>query len=71
MIHINKDWCKGCSICIDRCPQQALEESDEFTISGVHLPRLKENNTCNDCGLCSLLCPDLAISIISKHDSNR
>ena len=64
MIKIIEDWCKGCEICIKRCPVQALEVSDKLNKRGVYPPKLKEKNECNFCRLCELLCPDLAITVI-------
>ena len=64
MIEVREDWCKGCNICIDRCPVDALEESDKLNRRGVRPPRLKEKNDCNFCRLCELICPDLAITVI-------
>ncbi|PNX48564.1 MAG: 4Fe-4S ferredoxin [Thermoplasmata archaeon M8B2D] len=63
MIEVNEDWCKGCKICIERCPVNALEESDKLNRRGVRPPRLKKVNECNYCRLCELLCPDLAITV--------
>lgn len=67
MIEINEDWCKGCGICIENCPVNALEESDHLNKRGVRPPRLKENNKCNFCRLCELLCPDFAIAVIPEE----
>jgi len=67
MIEIKDDWCKGCSICIDRCPVDALEESNRLNKRGVRPPKLKEKNECNYCRLCELICPDLAIIVISEE----
>jgi 2-oxoglutarate ferredoxin oxidoreductase subunit delta len=64
MIEIIKDWCKGCEICVKRCPVNALEMSDELNKRGVYPPRLKEENDCNFCRLCELLCPDFAVTVI-------
>jgi len=64
MIEVREDWCKGCNICIDRCPVDALEESDKLNRRGVRPPKLKEINECNLCRLCELICPDLAITVI-------
>jgi 2-oxoglutarate ferredoxin oxidoreductase subunit delta len=66
MIEVKADWCKGCNICIDRCPVGALEESDELNKRGVRPPKLKKINQCNYCRLCELLCPDLAITVITE-----
>jgi len=67
MIVINDDWCKGCNICIDRCPVNALEESDRLNRRGVRPPQLKENNECNYCRICELVCPDFAITVVSEE----
>ena len=64
MIEVREDWCKGCNICIDRCPVDALEESDKLNRRGVRPTKLKERNDCNFCRLCELICPDLAITVI-------
>ena len=26
--HINRDWCKGCGICVELCPKKVLELDD-------------------------------------------
>ena len=71
MIEIKEDWCKGCGICIERCPVNALEESDHVNKRGIRLPQLKKDNECNDCRLCELICPDLAITVIPDKDKKK
>jgi len=53
---INKEWCKGCGICVAFCPKDTLEIVDGKV-------QLKENDTCIMCGLCELRCPDFAIYV--------
>ncbi len=67
MIEVIKDWCKGCDICVRRCPVHALETSDELNKRGVYPPKLKEENECNYCRLCELLCPDFAITVVAEE----
>ena len=67
MIEVKEDWCKGCNICILRCPVNALEESDKLNKRGIRPPKLKKVNECNYCRLCELICPDLAITIIPEE----
>ena len=71
MIEVKDDWCKGCNICIDRCPVNALEESDKLNRRGIRPPKLKEINECNNCRYCELICPDLAISVIPDKEEKK
>jgi 2-oxoglutarate ferredoxin oxidoreductase subunit delta len=71
MIEIKEDWCKGCGICIERCPVGALEESDHINKRGVRPPQLKKDNECNNCRLCELICPDLAITVLPDEDKKK
>jgi 2-oxoglutarate ferredoxin oxidoreductase subunit delta len=71
MIEVKDDWCKGCNLCIDRCPLNALEESDKLNKRGVRPPQLKKINECNFCRFCELICPDLAIAVIPEDDKMK
>ena len=71
MIEIKEDWCKGFGICIEKCPVNALEESDHINKRGIRPTQLKENNECNYCRLCELICPDLAITVIPDKDKKK
>jgi 2-oxoglutarate ferredoxin oxidoreductase subunit delta len=71
MIEIKDDWCKGCGICIERCPVNALEDSDKLNRKGICPPRLKEKNECNFCRLCELLCPDFALMVIPEEEAKK
>lgn len=55
---IDKEWCKGCGICIHFCPKNVLE----FDKQGKAEAARPED--CIACKLCELRCPDLAIQII-------
>ena len=71
MIEVKEDWCKGCDLCIERCPVDALEESDTLNRRGIRPPKLKDENECNYCRLCELICPDLAITVIPDEDIKK
>ena len=62
-VHLIPDRCKGCGYCIEFCPKEVLEVSDEFNIKGYHIPRVKPETTCVACLLCERICPDFAIFI--------
>ena len=65
-IVINADWCKGCYICVSVCPRDVLTiDRSEWT--GSHHPIVVTAvERCGVCRNCELLCPDLAIEVLSE-----
>ena len=59
---INREWCKGCGICVHFCPKHVLEldKADK-----VFVPRPSD---CICCKLCELRCPDLAIEVVMESE---
>lgn len=54
--------CKGCGLCIIKCPKKCLKWSQDLGVYGT--PRVKVNvNECIFCGICSIVCPDCAIKV--------
>ena len=59
---INRDWCKGCGICVVMCPKSVLElDKSEKAVAA----RLED---CIACSLCAQICPDLAIEVVTEDD---
>ena len=60
-VEINRDFCKGCGICVAFCPKEVLELDDHEKAVVKHLEK------CNACTLCELRCPDMAIEVRSEE----
>lgn len=58
---INRDWCKGCGICVEFCPKNVLEMDATDKAVAVR------PEDCICCRLCELRCPDFAIEIITEE----
>lgn len=61
-IEINRDWCKGCGICIEFCPTKVFERDIEGK------PIIKDESKCISCQLCELRCPDFVITVEVDKD---
>lgn len=65
-IFINRDWCKGCGICVQFCPKQVLELDREDKAVVVR------PQDCICCKMCEIRCPDLAVQVIVEDgDKNE
>lgn len=54
---IRRDWCKGCGICVEFCPKDAL------TMDKTEKAELTYPEKCNSCQMCELRCPDFAVEL--------
>ncbi|MBN1326954.1 MAG: ferredoxin family protein [Candidatus Cloacimonetes bacterium] len=70
-LHIIKDRCKGCSFCIEFCPNGVLELSTEFNIKGYHPPVVVNIHNCSFDGLCESICPDSAIFVVRYKEKTN
>ena len=58
---INREWCKGCGICIEFCAKKVLEMDAQDKAVPVR------TEDCVVCRLCEMRCPDLAIEVIEEE----
>lgn len=57
--------CKGCGICIEKCPVRALKFGEVLGVFASPTPEV-DLERCIACGNCRRFCPDGAISIMKK-----
>ncbi|MFO7964645.1 MAG: 4Fe-4S dicluster domain-containing protein [Desulfobacterales bacterium] len=62
---INRQWCKGCGICVHFCPKSVLELDDKEKVAAVR------PQDCIGCRLCEYRCPDLAIEVVTQQDEEH
>ena len=62
-IHLIDERCKGCSFCIEFCPQHILYQSTETNSKGYHLVATSDSSKCDGCESCSMVCPEFAIYV--------
>jgi len=55
--------CKGCGLCIQRCPVKAISFS-KTNLGYLSTPTVVINiKKCIACGICELNCPDFALKV--------
>jgi 2-oxoglutarate ferredoxin oxidoreductase subunit delta len=59
---LNREWCKGCGICVAFCPKYVLELDQKDKVVAMRPA------DCIACRMCELRCPDLAIEIITAEE---
>lgn len=57
--------CKGCGLCIEKCPVKCIAWSEGLGVYGT--PRVAADMAkCIVCGICQSVCPDAAIRVEKK-----
>ncbi len=59
------EHCKGCGLCVFRCPVKAIQFKKEVGFLGNPLPEV-DIEKCIACGMCQRTCPDGAIRLEKK-----
>lgn len=65
--HIFPDFCKGCGLCKEKCPNDVLIWSEKLGVYGTPIVKPKDEESCIACLICEMVCPDAAIYIEKKR----
>lgn len=69
IFHIFPDFCKGCGLCKEKCPNDVLIWSEKLGVYATPIVKPKDEESCIACNICELVCPDCAIIIEKKKKS--
>ena len=61
--HIFPEYCKGCGLCKEKCPNDVLRWSHSLGVYGTPIVEPKDEDSCIACLICEMVCPDAAIYI--------
>lgn len=66
-IVIDRELCKGCTLCVSVCPQKVITTSEKLNQMGYYPAKFLEKGNkgkkCNACTMCATVCPDIAIEV--------
>ena len=62
-VEVDGERCKGCGLCVDACPVDVLEVSDELNSSGYNYVQAVRPDDCIGCASCGIVCPDVALTV--------
>lgn len=65
-IEIDRERCKGCYLCLDACPKDAIETSAQLNSAGYYPACPVERGQCTACAMCARICPDAAITVYKE-----
>lgn len=57
------ELCKGCSLCINACPQKILRLSTRVNGKGYRVAECVDASKCIGCAMCYTMCPDCVITV--------
>ena len=57
LLKVDADECKGCGLCVEACPSNAIHLSNRLNRSGYRTAEYAGSG-CGGCGICFMACPE-------------
>jgi 2-oxoglutarate ferredoxin oxidoreductase subunit delta len=71
-VYIDENRCKGCSLCVDACPQHILAlATKRFNNKGYRPVELVDAEACTGCTICAIICPDVVFTVYRETQPKR
>ncbi|NPD92649.1 4Fe-4S dicluster domain-containing protein [Xylanibacter muris] len=58
--------CKGCSLCVEACPQDVIMLAKKVNVHGYPYVEAVKEDACIGCASCGIVCPDGCIIVYRK-----
>jgi 2-oxoglutarate ferredoxin oxidoreductase subunit delta len=62
-VQIDRERCKGCALCIELCPKNCIQLSEELNLKGYFVAAFDDSKGCTACRHCAFMCPEVAIEV--------
>lgn len=62
-VEVDKEMCKGCSLCVATCPHDVLRLAKEYNSRGYNYSYMENPDNCTGCTNCAVVCPDGVITV--------
>jgi len=71
-IRVNTETCKGCALCVKRCPMDALQlKASSEAKNEVGKAAVLDSDLCIGCGVCAHKCPTQSLVLERKEEITR
>ena len=65
-IVVDTDRCKGCTLCVNVCPQNVITLANKVNVHGYTYVIAENQEACIGCASCGIVCPDGCITVYRK-----
>ncbi|NLB52120.1 MAG: 4Fe-4S dicluster domain-containing protein [Syntrophomonadaceae bacterium] len=62
-VEVNSVNCKECGYCLEICAPKVFAKSDSVNTNGYRYMKVVNEEECDGCQKCVMICPDFAIKV--------